>query len=318
MKHIWIALLLALLLLALCACDQTQTHQIPEQPPELTEQDLTTEPAPQTQPETESDRHVTLLPGIEDTTQDPLRPNYALANCRKLQGNPIVVLLFVDDDESSWTTEQAQEFMKEHVLPGLDYLEKQARAWGVALDFTVESHGATLNSHTLKYEGVVTRDLFATGSTKDVLDQAAADMGFDGNWEIYSYYQTEHPEQDIIFLHFLNKSGRSYTRHGILPGYYEYTEHCVIFAYAPNTTPSQRKAGERASTVAHELLHLFGAEDFYTSASREQLANQHYPHDIMLWQYDRIESNTLGHCTAFSVGWTYDVPNVCYDDAWWQ
>ena len=96
-------------------------------------------------------------------------------------------------------------------------------------------------------------------------------------------------------------------------GYLEYSEHCVLFAN--NLSGSK---GSRASTIAHEILHLFGAEDYYVSMSREALANQKYPDDIMLWQVERIQDNSIGDCTAYSVGWTDEVPDVCYDDRWWK
>lgn len=261
---------------------------------------------------------VNVLPGTTDTYQDPLRPNYALANCRRLEGNPVVVLIFIDDNESCWTEAEVVAFTQEHILVGLNYLESNAQKWGVDLDFVVESYSTPLSGYEIKYEGTVNPDLHNGGSTKDVLDKAAADIGCDSNWELYSYYKAKYPKDDIVFLNFLNKSGKSYARNAISTGYMEYSEHCVIFADYLGESSALRKDGSRAATVAHEILHLFGAEDFYTSYTRESLANKKYPNDIMLWQYDNIQDNKIGDCTAFSVGWTDVVPEVCYDDYWWK
>ena len=261
---------------------------------------------------------VNPVPGITDVNQELFRPYYALANCRRLEGNPVVVLIFIDDNESAWTKNEVVTFTQEHILPGLDYLENTAKTWGVNLDFVIQSYSTPLNGYEIKYEGVVNRNLHNGGSTKDVLDQAAMDIGCASNWELYSYYKEKYPTDDIIFLNFLNKSGKSYARHAISTGYVEYSEHCVIFADYLGGSPAMRQNGSRASTVAHELLHLFGAEDYYSPRSRERLANQNYPKDIMLWQYDNIEDNVIGDCTAFSVGWTDIVPDVCYEDAWWE
>lgn len=261
---------------------------------------------------------VTRLPGITDTYQDQLRPNYALANCRKLEGNPVVVLIFIDDNESHWSGDEVLTFTQEHILVGLDYLEKNAKKWGVHLDFVIESYSTPFSGYEIKYEGTVNRNLLIGGSTKDVLDHAATDIGCNSNWDLYSYYKSKYPNDDIIFLNFLNKSGRSYTRNCISTGYLDYSEHCVIFADYLGYSSNTRKDGSRASTVAHEILHLFGAEDYYSLANREALANKKYPNDIMLWQYDDIEDNLIGDCTAFSIGWTDIVPQVCYDDKWWN
>ena len=138
---------------------------------------------------------VDLLPGITDVYQDQSRPNYNLANCRNLKGNPVVVLIFIDDNESHWTKEEVTTFTQEHILVGLDYLEKNARKWGVDLDFTIESYSTALSGYKIKYEGTVNRNLYNGGSTKDVLDKAAQDIGCDSNWELYSYYKAKYPKE---------------------------------------------------------------------------------------------------------------------------
>lgn len=256
--------------------------------------------------------------GIEDKRQSQYRPSYNLSNCRNLTGTPVVVLLFVDDNVSRWSKNEVLTFMQEQILPGLDYLERNARKWGQDLDFIVESYSSALSDYEIKYEGRVNPDLYVGGSTKDVLDQAAADIGCRSNWDLYSYYKAKYPKNEIIFLNFLNKSGRSYARHAFQPGYNEYSEHCVIFADHYGSFPAMRTDGSRASTIVHEILHLYGAEDFYKPYAREQLANKVYPHDIMLWQYDNIEENVIGDCTAYSIGWTNSVPDVCYESQWWE
>lgn len=261
---------------------------------------------------------VNLLPGITDSYQDQYRPYYQLANCRTLKNNPVVVLIFIDDNESYWTEDEVLTFTQEHILVGLDYLKENAKKWGVNLDFTVESYSTEQSGYEIKYEGKVNPNLHIGGSTKDVLDKAAQDIGYDSNWMLYSYYKSKYPNDDIIFLNFLNKAGTSYTRNAISTGYLEYSEHCVIFADPWSSFSDERPNGSRAATIAHEILHLFGAQDYYTSHSREQLANKTYPNDIMLWQYTNIEDNLIGDCTAFSVGWTDVVPQVCYNSEWWK
>lgn len=70
------------------------------------------------------------------------------------------------------------------------------------------------------------------------------------------------------------------------------------------------------SVVAHELLHLFGAEDFYATATRKALAQAIYPGDLMFCaQYD-IRNNNIGDATAYYIGWTDTVPDVLYDEGW--
>ena len=46
---------------------------------------------------------INMLEGITDTVQEEYRPYYNLGHDRTLSGKPVVVLLFLDDNESSWT-----------------------------------------------------------------------------------------------------------------------------------------------------------------------------------------------------------------------
>lgn len=256
-----------------------------------------------------------VLPAIIDTYQEEYRPYYLLGNCKNLKGNPLVVLLFVDDDESNWSAEEVTEYTDKYVKEGLAYLEDKAKEWGVYLNFTVKSYSTPLSDYTLRYEGSVIKDLRINGSSKDVLDQAAYDMGYSSNWELYSKFRTEHKnnDDDVIFLTFLNKAGKSYTRHMISTGQTSYSEHCVIFSdYLEGDS-----FGCKASTVAHELLHLFGAEDFY-DGYREILAYKTYPKDIMLWMPTEAYENEIGDFTAYTVGWTDTTPQICYNEYWWK
>lgn len=302
-----LALLLAMIMiLSLTACGKEITEK-------QTEQDKPNENSQQQKQPDESEEKV-ILPPIIDTHQEKYRPNYLLGNCRNLKGNPLVVLLFIDDDESNWSSKKVTEYTNNYINEGLEYLEDKAKEWGVDLDFSVESYSTPLSEYTLKYEGSVIKDLRINGSSKDVLDQAAHDMGYSSNWELYSIFKTKHSNNnDVIFLAFLNKPGKSYARHAISTGQSSYSEHCVIFSdYLEDAS-----FGCKASTVAHELLHLFGAEDYY-DGYREILAYQTYPKDIMLWMPTEAYENEIGDFTAYTIGWTDAIPQICYNEYWWK
>ena len=72
----------------------------------------------------------------------------------------------------------------------------------------------------------------------------------------------------------------------------------------------------RASTVAHEILHLFGAEDYYIDDERRALAERHFLDDIMLMDTHRLSGLSVAEATAYSVGWTDQIPEVCRYDDW--
>lgn len=261
---------------------------------------------------------VNLLDGFIDTVQEEYRPYYNLGHNRNLSGKPVVVLLFLDDDESSWSKEEVEAFTSNQALVALDYLEESASAYGVELDFTVESYSSATSGYQMKYEGIVNPDLNNGGSTKDTIDKAAQDIGCKTNWGLYSYYKEKYPEEDIIFLAILNKAGVSYTRNLIGAGYVDYAEHSVIFANTLEAEDTTLEDGERSASIAFHILQLFGAQKLYTSVEREIIATFTYPNDIMLGVSNDINNHTIGDCTAYSVGWTNVVPEVCKLEEWWK
>lgn len=58
-------------------------------------------------------------------------------------------------------------------------------------------------------------------------------------------------------------------------------------------------------------------EDFYYPESRETLAQKAYPEDIMLCAMPDLDHFTLGEYTAYTLGWTDSVPEVCQTEGWW-
>lgn len=248
----------------------------------------------------------------------PTRPAYNIGNCNgRLAGNQMVVLFFMDDDMSSWNDNAIQYYTKNQVVPGLEYLKSNAKKWGVNLDFTIKSYSSFSSGVDMKYKGSVTQNLRISGSTKDVLDNAARNLGYESSMKLNEALKAQNNVDKIIFLLLLNNDGVSYARNLLTPGYTSIIEHAVLFRDYLNESEGLQVINSRSTSIAHEVLHLFGAEDFYVSTKRETLANKLYPNDIMLLQLPEINRNTIGDVTAYSVGWTDEVPSVCNQSDWW-
>ena len=267
--------------------------------------------------EGETEPEVVLLPGITDVEQDGYRPAYNLGHNKKLEGTPVVVLLFINDSVSTWDALEVRDFKRDQVMPALYYIERKAKTYGVTLDFQVETYAAAWGDVGLAYDGRVNPDIYNGGSDKDILDKAGNIFDEETNWGVYSYFKAKYPDDEIIFLTFFDKAGYSYTRRVVSTGHCDYAEHSVIFS-RPYGTLGKVTAGSRSSTVANHLLRLFGAMPLYSTESQEAISQQYYPHDIMLWTYPDIRDNQMGAYTAFALGWTNEVPDICFEDAFWQ
>lgn len=245
------------------------------------------------------------------------RPSYDLGSNRQLRGQRPVVLFFMDDYESSWTESEISTFWYDVAVPGLDYLEAQASYRSIYLDFTLGYFANGVNGVTMKYNGYIDNDLMDGTLNTDLLTTAASCLGYSSaeqlNEGMKQYYGTD----EVLMMVVIDKPGRSFC---LTDQYYDnipYMEHCVVYSRYDSTGEPTIPA-----TVAHETLHLFGAEDYYDPygdyPNRLALAQQIYPNDIMIAVYYDIYDNTLGNFTAYTIGWTDIIPEECRNLAWWS
>ena len=243
------------------------------------------------------------------------RPEYRLGTNKDLEGNPYVILIFMDDDESYWTDEAYSSAWQNTIAPGLQFLEEWAGRWGVSLDFT-EGVYRTENNRVVRYHGTVA-NIDEASYSKDVLEQAAKSIGFSSAKEMHQHLKNYSGCEEVICMVLLNKDGRSYSLNDEIDDGYEYLEYCVVYScgtgYKYEATPS---------TVAHELLHAYGAMDYYDPygdyPNRKVLAERLFYDDIMLRTYYDPSYNTVGSYTAYSVGWSDYFPPECDCPEWWS
>lgn len=253
---------------------------------------------------------------------DYTRLSYQTGNCRDLSGNPYVITIFLDDNVSSWSEQEVLNAIWYQVNPGLEYLEQEAAKWGVYLDFN-QGYYATYGhpDQPVRYNGVISDFMTDGTTTRDILDQAAVSLGFDSREHMHTCLKEHSGQEQIIYMFMLNKYGRSYASTYNMDSAIECEERgegvnllesVVIFSgfgYEYGDTGPD--------TIAHETLHVFGAEDYYMPDARKALAEQYYPTDIMLCRMPDINSFTLGDFTAYCVGWTDQVPAICSNPEWW-
>lgn len=243
------------------------------------------------------------------------RPHFRLGENKNLVGIIEVVAFFMDDDESRWSNEEIAAFKDAHIVPAFDFIEEQAADWDIDVDFEI-------SIKTAVYNGTVNPNLNDGGSTKDTLDQASTYCGYISKEEMLREYRQGN-NSEVIFLTIFNKGGISYARDQIKPGtketgYADYVEHSVIFAGYYENDGVYFLPSDNAATIAHEVLHLFGAMDLYSPRQRLNVSNILYRDDIMLLDSHDLSKLRVQEFTAFSIGWTDSVPKACYIEEFWQ
>lgn len=265
----------------------------------------TTEPT--TQPPTE-----TVPP--TDPQVEALRPFRNLGVCRGLDEEHTFVLFFLDDWRSNWSGEEIAAFNGLYFRPAMDFLQTQGESWGMEINREPLTYSSDVNQG-MAYAGTVAPDFQEGGAATDIADKTAQSLGFDNGWDMYRHLQEYTGTDQVAMLFFLNKPGRSYTIRDQSRDGQEELEFSVIFASYPGFSTSATSA-----TIAHELLHLFGAEDYYDPygdfPQRKILAESQIPDDIMLVTYYNVKDNTLSQATAFTIGWTDEVPEIMENPDW--
>lgn len=295
--------LLSLLLLSFIGCQsnkQQEKDDLPDEPVFPNESE-----APSDE-ESKSDKNDDKMSEVNG-----LRPDYDFGTCKKLVGNVSVVLFYMDDFESKWTNAEIAKFTQNEVEPGLAFLESEAEKYGVKTNLIIQKV-----YKSLQYNDEVIININETGmATADVLEMAAREAGFSNAKIMLRKLRAEYQTDEVICLTVFNKKGTAYAINPKRDAGIYLEEHCILFARDQYVTETDA-VGLQSSVCAHEILHLFGAEDFYVSASRKNLAKKHYEKDIMLSANYSIQTNDIGKATAFYIGWIHEVPSVLYDKEW--
>lgn len=238
------------------------------------------------------------------------RPSYLLGTNKELRGEVAVQIFFVDDDESEWDAESISLFLEGPIREGLRFLEKQAERYGVELKFKIQYHATTVSGekNKLRYKGTVP-DGSGRTYTHDMIEQMAENFGYGSTKKFYNSFKAL-TDGEVILAAIVNKDGTSTARNQ-LSGYGDdYVEHTIIFANNLHSNEPIGKNSPRASTVAHEILHLFGAPDLYTERATERYTLYKYPKDIMLLDTRDLGNLEVGEFTAYTVGWVDAPPEL--------
>lgn len=205
---------------------------------------------------------------------------------KRLTGSCTAVLVFVDDPQAKWSDEDKSK-MTALCRKSARYLVNQAKQYDVALELNCGGE------YTLSCAMKETIPTEITDFTWTVRVQKQAD---------YAAFCKEKELQNAVFLLLVPKEGRSYSlpySEGISTDYYK--ESVVIYAGDSSDT-------RLPATIAHEMLHPFGADDLYfpydTDTSRAELAKEYFPDDIMLRVDPLLSTLTIGAYTAYKIGWT--------------
>lgn len=230
-------------------------------------------------------------------------------SAKYLDGSTVFVCIFLNDISATWTVSEKKRVM-DNMDIACDYLTFQGNIYGkkvnLIYDFTKDSGLCYDFNYRRTFPGNC-----SASSDDDVYELYEAIRAFIyediPSIEIMDRYDVD----SIAYLVFIDGESDNAAAYSYYCNYSSYYEELALI-------PLRWTSGYEVNpdTYAHEILHLFGARDLYTTQERNGITKdfvkyvaREYPQDIMLgyatdgvsWE-DHISSD-ISKITAYFLGW---------------
>ncbi|MBQ1848545.1 MAG: hypothetical protein II135_11110 [Clostridia bacterium] len=194
-------------------------------------------------------------------------------NCYKLTGLVYIGFVFVNEPENVW---QLKNISDQRIArkKALKILETEAEKEGVFLKFIETENRIRIKKTISGYE-----------DHDYVMRQAVQSFGCDSVKELRSFINNKYGTDQAVFVFMLSKKGRGYAsvaQSGYDPG----CESVMLF-------------GDDYDSFMHELLHVFGAADYYYPEKVRTAAMRYFPDSVMMTG----RSFVIDDLTKFLIGW---------------
>lgn len=221
-----------------------------------------------------------------------------VGSARRLSGNVCVIYLFVGTSESRWSQEEI-EATAEKLYAAEDWLKAEALRYGKKVEFRNYSVKRQLIDNNIPASPFQPE---AVGYPKSVLRR----FGYTSNRDLRDIITRKTGCHQFLVLVFARMAGRCYAsavnRNMSRGGAGRDMPECCMLYQTSDDTGRDLQVGR----IAHEMLHLFGAWDFYAVSpddkARSTRAAGLFPTSIMLRSYGDISQRTIDPLTAWLVG----------------
>ncbi|WP_455714126.1 hypothetical protein [Anaerosporobacter sp.] len=258
---------------------------------------------------TDDTKQVGNIEEDNEYTNNAREEELKLGSAKVLEGDTILVSVFVDIKGDKWTEEE-KKYCKDSLEEAVTWIEKQGEIYGKQIHFIYDMNP---ESDLLYYQSI---DFAVESDTEDTNQYdyyRYNKLWIQENLDIKSINK-KYGTNSVGYLFFLKDEGTSYTySHYLEDKNYNKEEMCTIYL----DDSSKYGVYENPATYAHEILHLFGALDLYDGACPEDV-NEYvidtYPYEIMLSTYhetlmpnENAEVKMISPITAYMLGWVDDI-----------
>jgi len=228
----------------------------------------------------------------------PNDDNWRDGSAKQLKGKVFTVCCFVSSGKHSWKKSE-KEIALFKLREAYKWLQSQAESNGVKVNFY---DTATSDDADIKVDKIYQWK----GEGKDTGNLGVKVLNAAGHPTLMSYYdsllQYTHCDNIQVIL-FPAISGRSYAASYRKGGDKEKRFLECVTVYQTD----YRGNDIRISTIAHEILHLYGAWDLYQSHNQqegvEKKSKSILLHSIMLDDINDFNGRIVDEVTAWLIGW---------------
>ncbi|HEY4788890.1 MAG TPA: hypothetical protein VIH57_22730 [Bacteroidales bacterium] len=219
----------------------------------------------------------------------------------ELKGKIYILSVFITTPGKTWTYDEKTDLLTSQ-FKAQDWLKQQAKLYGADISFENGFYG--LKSDIVVDEIKSIKELYE--ARQDWVYQVLTKIGYSSPLEFLERLKNTKDCANALVIIYANQSGRSYAvpySTGRNKEKY-FFEGCTVYR---KDTYYQYTCG---ATIAHEILHLFGAWDLYkrdkTDKERAKKADALFHNDIMIGGTCDLESLKITRLTAWLVGlWKY-------------
>ena len=218
-------------------------------------------------------------------------------SARTLEGKIYVLTCYVS--ETGWTQDEVEEYSA-LVQEAEDWLVAQAKNYGKEVSF---ENGTAGLEKPLLFDEIVSGNGVGDEPV-DLVYKVMKKMGYKNGLDFIDWLNDTIDCDGGLVLIVANKPGRGYSmayKDTFDPRMY-FLEGTMLYTSYSDGKP------DCAASIAHEMCHLFGANDLYATfaqtAENEACARELFPDDIMLRVSYNINSLKIDKLTAWLIGLT--------------
>ncbi len=224
---------------------------------------------------------------------------------KNLSGDVTALVCFIQEENNKWTDVEKDQALA-NVNVSNSWLEEQAGRYDVLLNIktVVLNDGVPLEFMNINN---------GRGTGKERVDwvyRVLIKEGYKNSKQAYRKLKRKYHSKQLLVIVMTKEYGRSYSMR-YASGYNKkkyFTEGMIYYI------SYQENASTPAASIAHEVLHLCGAWDLYTTyaqtSERQSKASELFPNDIMFRVDHNISSLNVDALTAWLVGWNTEEHDI--------